>query len=364
MRVATFNVENLFSRPTILNREDHDWVAARLADVAELTRLLQQKDYAPHAARIKALYLGLKAYIAINIRSSDVGRYIVSAEGDLIAKGADDWVGFVELKRERFSSEQVRFTGKVIDEVNADIQCLVEVEDRITLGLFNTDILKDRRKFTDRLVVDGNDPRGIDVALAAKKAYPVVTARTNAFARDADGLVFSRDCLEVSLTTPGGEAVHVLVNHFKAKDRKPTESNEKRRRQAAFVSDILKTRYDLTRDFVIVAGDLNDEPDSAPLAPLHATPSLTDVFDVTGRPKADRWTYYYGVDKAFNTIDYLFVSDALKPRVTGAGIERRGIADLSRLTNGAETEFAGITSWRVAASDHGAVWADFDMPGG
>ncbi len=359
MRVSTFNVENLFSRPAILNREDHAWVSARLADVAELTRLLQNKTYAPDAARIKALYLVLKDYITINIRSSDVGRFIITAEGKLIARGADDWVGFVDLKRERFDAQQVRFTGKVIKTVKADIQCLIEVESRKTLEIFNTDILSSL--YRDRLVLEGNDPRGIDVALASNKTCPVVLARTNAFARDAVGEVFSRDCLEVELAVPGGKRLHVLVNHFKAKDSKPIESNEKRRRQAAEVSRILRERYDLSRDLVIVAGDLNDEPDSAPLAPLRATPGMHDVFDLVNRPKADRWTYYYGREKAFNAIDQMYVSDALRPLLTAAGIERRGMAGLSKLTNGAEVEFDGITGWRLAASDHGAIWADFSL---
>jgi endonuclease/exonuclease/phosphatase family metal-dependent hydrolase len=359
MRVSTFNVENLFSRPTILNRPDHAWVSARLDEVAELTRLLQKKTYAADATRIRDLYVALKDFITINIRSSDVGHMIIKADGTLIARGADDWVGFVDLKRERFDAEQVRFTGKVIREVKADVQCLIEVESRKTLELFNTDILDSL--FRDRLVIEGNDPRGIDIALATKKTAPLLLARTNAFARDAVGEVFSRDCLEAELALPGDKRLHVLVNHFKAKDRKPEISNEKRRRQAAEVSRILTTRYDLKRDLVIVAGDMNDEPLSAPLKPLRDTPDLHDVFDLVNRPVADRWTYYYGRDKAFNAIDQMYVSTALKAHLRDAGIERRGMSGLSKLTNGAETEFEGITSWRLAASDHGAVWADFDF---
>lgn len=359
MRVSVFNVENLFSRPTILNRPDHAWVSARLAEVAELSKLLQKASYAADAARIGQLYVALKEFITINIRSSDVGRAIIRADGTLIARGADDWVGFVDLKRERFEAEQVRFTGKVIKAVKADVQCLVEVESRKTLDIFNTDILGSL--FRDRLVIEGNDPRGIDIALAARKTHPVITARTNAFARDAVGEVFSRDCLEAEIGLSDGKRLHVLVNHFKAKDRTPEVSDEKRRRQAAEVSRILTTRYDLKTDLVIVAGDMNDEPDSAPLKPLRDTPDLHDVFDLVNRPKADRWTHYYGRDKAFNAIDQMYVSTALKPHLVKAGIERRGIAGLSKLTNGAETEFEGITSWRLAASDHGAVWADFNL---
>ena len=75
---------------------------------------------------------------------------------------------------------------------------------------------------------------------------------------------------------------------------------------------------------------------ACPLKPLVSTPKLTNVFDLTGRPANDRWTYYYGASTQFNRIDMIFVSDALKPFVKGAGIERRGMPDLAKITKGAE----------------------------
>jgi predicted extracellular nuclease len=197
--------------------------------------------------------------------------------------------------------------------------------------------------------------------LAARKGFPIITAKTNIFARDADGTIFSRDCLEVEVVAPSQARIHVLVNHFKAKDRTPIVSNRRRERQAIEVSRILRERYDLTTDLVVVAGDLNDEPNSAPLAPLIATPGLNNVLDVANHPANDRWTYFYGSQNQFNTIDYLFVSDALKPLVTAAGLERRGMFDLERLTNGQQKSFNGIDNWKLAASDHAAVWADLNV---
>lgn len=360
MRVATFNVENLFSRPVVLNMADNDEAAKILAKISEFTKLLALKSYAPKKQRIETLYDEIEEYIFINIRSSKVGRYVITRNQGLIAKGREDWDGFVDLKRERFSDQTIKFTGKVIKTVKADVQCLIEVESADTLGRFNTDILGSF--FGDRIVIDGNDPRGIDIALATRKHIPIVTAKTNIFARDDDGkTIFSRDCLEVELKAPGGKPLYVLVNHFKAKDRTPDVSNRKRELQAAEVSRILRKRYDLASDLVIVAGDLNDEPDSAPLAPLFATPKLHNVLDVAGIPAADRWTYFYGAQSQYNTIDYILVSGALKARVQAAGLERRGIYNLAKLTNGAQTSFPGINHWKLAASDHAAVWADFDL---
>ncbi|TGN89678.1 hypothetical protein EOW77_0005045 [Bradyrhizobium yuanmingense] len=359
MRVASYNVENLFSRPAVLNMKDNDHAAEILARIAELTELLKLKSYASKKKRIEKLHKEVKEYISINIRSSNAGRYLFSAESKLLMDGRTEWDGFVDLRRERFSEEQIKFTGKVIKEVDADVQCLVEVESADTLKRFNTDILAAR--FSDRIVIDGNDPRGIDIALGTVKATPILSARTNIFARDKDGLIFSRDCLEVELGLKKNRRLHVLVNHFKAKDRNKAQSDSKRKRQAAEVSRILKTRYDLKKDLVIVAGDLNDEPDSKPIAPLIKTPGLHNVFDLVDHPLDDRWTYYYGADRQYNTIDYLFVSEALREHVTAAGLERRGMWNLEQLTDGKEKPFKGIDSWKLAGSDHAAIWVDLDI---
>lgn len=359
MRVATFNVENLFSRPAVLNMKDNDRAAEILAKISEFTGLLELKSYAGKKKRIEELHDEIKDYIVINIRSSTVGRYLFTEKDGLKAGGRGDWDGFVDLQRERFSDDQIKFTGKVIKTVDADVQCLVEVESADTFKRFNTDIIASR--FSDRIVIDGNDPRGIDIALGAKKSFPILSAKTNIFARDKEGTIFSRDSLEVELAIGKSKSLHVLVNHFKAKDRTPEKSDAKRKRQAAEVSRILRERYNLKKDWVIVAGDLNDEPDSAPLAPLMKTPGLHNVLDVVERPEDDRWTYYYGSKKQYNAIDYLFVSQALRAHVEDAGLERRGMWNLAALTGDKEKPFKGIDDWKLAASDHAAVWVDLKL---
>ena len=359
MRVATYNVENLFSRPVLFNMRDHDLSADYLKKVKELTKLLDQPSYAADKKNIETLYSEIGRFITINIRASKVGRNIF-VKGKLKAKGREDWDGFIDLKRERFSEDTIRFTAKVLKSAKADVQCLVEVESADTLKMFNTDLLDSM--FPDRIVIDGNDPRGIDIALACRKDFPIVTAKTNIFARGKNGkTIFSRDCLEIEVRLAGNQNLFVLVNHFKAKDASPLESDAKRKAQAEEVSRILRERYDLTKDYVIVAGDLNDEPTSAPLKPLFDTPSLQNVLDVVKHPAADRWTYFYGKSKAFNVIDYLFVSDALAKRVKAAGLERRGMFDLAKLTKGKQSSFAGLDNWKLAGSDHALVWADFDL---
>jgi predicted extracellular nuclease len=86
---------------------------------------------------------------------------------------------------------------------------------------------------------------------------------------------------------------------------------------------------------------------------------LHDVLKLQFPNKADRWTYHYAGNN--DQIDYILVSTPLKNLFQQAGVERRGMHDLAAKSNGAETSFPEVTSPANAASDHGAVWADFNL---
>jgi predicted extracellular nuclease len=175
---------------------------------------------------------------------------------------------------------------------------------------------------------------------------------------------FSRDCPEYEVLLPNGKSLFVLCNHLKSKGYgAQASSNERRKKQAQAIADILKS-YNLASDWVIVAGDLNDTPKSDPLKPLMNVPNLFDVLDVQfpNQPKKC-WTYHF---QSFEQIDYILVSKPLKSKFVQAGVERRGMYDLKNLTANApgidpETQFDKVTHWTNAASDHAAVWADFDL---
>ena len=205
------------------------------------------------------------------------------------------------------------------------------------------------------MLIDGNDRRGIDVGLLSK--FPIGDLRSHIFDRDDRGTIFSRDCLEAQIRLPNGQPLTILCNHLKSKGYGSQADNDaKRTRQTTRIAQILD-RYDLTRDYVIVAGDLNDTPDSAPLRPIIDLPGMHDVLALKfGADENHRWTYKYRSQKT--QIDYLIVSEPLKQAMTDAGVERRGIYGIERITG--ETPRHRHHPSR-AASDHGAVWADFSI---
>lgn len=356
LRVASFNVENLFSRARLLNFEDNAEADALIVSLGELRRELSQKAY--DRPKVLKLYGGLKEFVeVVEVRGKLFNRYRTK----VVAGGVDDWGGYIDFRRAKFSEAARASTARVLREVNADVCCLVEVESRPVLKHFCIDRLPRTSKFqsyTHHMLIDGNDNRGIDVALASR--IPFRTLRSHLDDRDGKTEIFSRDCLEVELVHPAGFTVWVLLNHFKSKGYgAQATSNAKRRRQAERVAGILRERFDLTKDYVVVCGDLNDTPTSAPLAPLvKDVPHLHDVLALGFDSAADRWTYHYRKNEQ---IDYMLVSEPLRAAFRGAGVERRGIYGVDKYTNGAVKPFAEVKKPSDAASDHGAVWADFEL---
>jgi endonuclease/exonuclease/phosphatase family metal-dependent hydrolase len=273
----------------------------------------------------------------------------------IVADGRFDWTGWVELSREEFKGEAVLNTGRVIQLVNADVQLLVEVEDRSSLAMFNRQVLGEvlgMTPYAHNLLVDGNDPRGIDLGLLSR--FPIEAVRPHFADRDTAGeTIFSRDCPEFAVQLPNGETLWVLGNHFKSKGYGNWRANNRKREAQAERAAELYQAARQRSPWVIVAGDLNDLPDSDPLRPLIAG---TDLCDVMTHPTYSGLPGTYETCTAKKKIDYVLLSPALWERVKAVGVERSGIY--------APRTFASmptVTSKLNAASDHASVWVDLEF---
>lgn len=361
LRIASFNVENLFGRSKIFNFRDQSDGDKVLEKIDEFQKLLKKSTYtANDKTKILTLYKeDLKPYIEVREDRGKLFERKGNAVTGVKAKGVDDWDGAIEFKRAKFSEITRENTARVIKDVRADMACIVEAESRPTLQSFNADLLKHQFKYA--MLIDANDQRGIDVGLYSN--YPLGDIKTHMFDKEGNKTIFSRDCLEVEVNLPSGQNLYVLCNHFKSKGYDPDgNSSKKRELQAKRVAQILE-KYNLAKDWVVVTGDFNDNPASAPLQPLLKVNNMYDVLLLQYPANSSRrWTYYY---KQFEQIDFILVSKPLKDRFSKAGVERRGIYNLKKLTTSAqgvidvETEYDTVTSWINSASDHGAVWAEF-----
>lgn len=375
MRLAVYNVENLFDRAKVLAQGTWAEGRAVLETYAELTKLLQQQRYSPAEQRsiIRMLTkLGLAASDdapLVRLRQNR-GRLVRrSRDGAMtvVASGRGDWIGWLELKRETVSDLAVRHTAQVVHDLDADVLGVVEAEDRWALRHFNADQLAPLggRLFGHILLIDGNDERGIDVGLMTRGPLPIGCVTSHVDDSDLAGPIFSRDCPEFEIPLGADRTLIVMVNHFKSKASGGREADLLRKRQAQRVREIYEQRRAEGFDLVAILGDLNDTPTSDALSPLlgaggtgvASTPSdlrdlaQVEVFDDGG------WPGTYSTASARNKIDYILCSPALFGAITAAGVHRLGVWTAS----GRWPMYPTLKRAQDAASDHAALWVDIDL---
>ena len=275
VRIASFNVENLFARPNVFNTTNWGIGKPVLDAYRDVNVLIKKAVYsASDKAKIRDLLVKLDIYTvnahgAIRRKDSRSPKWAwlrknrgtfdrepqdVTQSVEIIATGRDGWIGWIELAKEPTNETGTRMTAKVIQDVSADIIGIVEAEDRPSLVRFNDELLGGT--YGHVMLVDGNDERGIDVAIMTRTGFSIESIRSNVDTVDAFGTVFSRDCPQYEVRTPNGTTVHVLVNHFKSQSG---GGGEKRRRQAAAVRRIVDGLVQ-QGEHVVVLGDLNEGP--------------------------------------------------------------------------------------------------------
>jgi endonuclease/exonuclease/phosphatase family metal-dependent hydrolase len=215
------------------------------------------------------------------------------------------------------------------------------------------------------MLIDGNDPRGINCALMAREGFPIAAMRSHVDAADGKGLIFRRDCPEYHLDTPSGRLV-VMVNHFKSKAG-GRRSSDLRRREAAEAARIYRDLRGAGEAMVAVVGDLNDTPPGDdPRHPLFELVGNTDLLDVSALDGHDNGGHpgTYRLARPADKIDYILLSPALRERAGASGVFRRGVWPGERARKWPvfpEIDPAKGGDERRAASDHAALWVDLDL---
>jgi endonuclease/exonuclease/phosphatase family metal-dependent hydrolase len=261
----------------------------------------------------------------------------------------------------------VQMTAKVIQDVAADILCVVEAEDRLALVRFNKDLLADRYEHV--MLIDGNDTRGIDVGMMTTAQVEILSLRSNVDIEDpgaAGERLFSRDCAEYECRLPSGAIVWVLLNHFKSQSA--GGGGPKRLRQAQGVRDVVDGLIAEGATNVIVMGDLNAGPTAlgqttADLTPLFGQNSpLVDAYSLPTFNAGPRPGSFQSCSIR-NRFDYIFVSQPLAGLVTAGGIERQGLWGTSTNKNPPQdwTVYPEVTSVHESASDHAAIFVDLNI---
>jgi endonuclease/exonuclease/phosphatase family metal-dependent hydrolase len=283
---------------------------------------------------------------------------------DIVARGRADWGGWVELKLEPVSELSAQHIARVIEVVDPDILGVVEVENPPALREFNTVIdAIGADTYSAVMVIDGNDDRGIDVGIMARRPWEITEIRSHVDDEDDIGVVFSRDCPVFTLRTDSGKRIVVLVNHLKSKGyASPGESPDaKRERQARRVATIYRSLRQAGEMYIAILGDFNDyRRPSSPIEPLFTNTGLKDISDhpafQSGGLKGT-----YGRQGEKEKFDYVLLSPDLFAKVNGGGVCRLGVWGKNKNPPTKWQIFNTLARPEDAASDHSAIYADVNL---
>ncbi len=226
---------------------------------------------------------------------------------------------------------KINALAAVLQEIDADVVALQEVENEFILGRLAE---ATGLGYTEQVLMDGFDPRGIDVACLSKR--PIIRAVSHQGERfdspeSDESYFYTRDALEIFVDA-GGQEVGIVVLHLRSM---VDGGDDHRLAEATYTERIVSQRISATTPNMIIAGDLNDFPDSPTLDALIQDGPMLDL--TLGVPEADRYTFVFRGRE--QQIDYIL-----------------GTASVLSARENIEIIH---TSQAQGASDHAPIVADF-----
>jgi len=182
--------------------------------------------------------------------------------------------------------------ASVIGMIDPDVAVLTEIENQAVLDDLNTKL---GNKYAERSLIDGNDPRGVDIASLSKISYSsVISHAADSFVlqgTQGPSYTFARDAVEYHFTFNGKPVVLIGV-HFRSKG--PPDDPNKRLAEAEKARSIADsiTAKDPTTG-IVVLGDYNDLPTSDPVKAV--TGKAPDIYTDAASfvAAADQWSFNF-----------------------------------------------------------------------
>ncbi len=301
-----------------------------------------------------------------------------------------------------------QMTALAIAETRADVLCLQEVDNLAALNAFEYGYLFKMvgQGYRNKYLIDGNDSRGIDVAVMARDTTRdgqrievlEVTSHAHLTYKDLDlyqpvlaelGLephdrIFKRDCLCLDMRIDG-KPLTLFVVHLKSMGGARngldgrTASLPVRQAETRAIRHIIEEKFGAGHTSGkrwLICGDFNDyrerviiegdERNGYQFSPVKEAASALDTLLSDGfainlverRPEMDRWTLYHTrgpQERHLCQLDYILASPALADKNGGAipQIIRRGQPWRTVFPPGQEVDRYPRTGWdRPKASDH------------
>lgn len=335
MKIATFNIQNLFHRDkNLVNTGVGECLSGWTEDLDRLIKKVNKKNRDLERIRELSFLLGFDKV--------DHSRYAVLRErnGKLFfqerhfslgmqASDLTNWNGWVAMNNIPLDAVAIVNKARIVAEADADILLLQEVEDRASLVEFNKRLSSEFNVTPyEEFVIEGNDTSGLGMGILTKNGYRLDTIKSHMHDIDSSGNpLFDIDCPEYTIITPSGKEIVIVDVHLS----KPEE--DKRKEQSERVAGIYDGLLSEGKENIVVSGTLNDVYFSNSLAPLLRGTDLTDVskcdtFHVdtdTGKSAIYHSMGAYRIGVNLQQGEYLLFSPNLYVRLVEGGLNRKGV---------------------------------------
>jgi endonuclease/exonuclease/phosphatase family metal-dependent hydrolase len=404
-RLATFNIENLFSRPS-------EVVGGRASDRRFGMFVFENAEEARQIRRT------VEAALSDDARQL-TAEALIDTEADFICLQEVENETALRLFRDEYIHKTL--AHRVAQDVKRALPALAA--EAATRGETGQRWLRNqletvraeaegRHFYRHFRVVEGNDGRGIDVGFLSKLPVTSVSSHAHVTFNDVPGSwsekvekllqqeweergrgrglpkpspndrIFRRDCLEVGLEI-GGRPFSVFICHLKANPPYRELTYPMRRAEVLAVRQIIRARFGSEAGAAsanwAICGDMNDytEVDGSTVMPdlISGRPAQSALSELLAGNKPfgvdvcqwiadplDRWTSYFGRDDVYSQLDHIIVSPAVaaanasvKPKIIREGQPYRAARH-----QGARYPRVG---WdRPKASDHCPVVVELEVP--
>lgn len=204
----------------------------------------------------------------------------------------------------------------LIAKENPDVLSVQEMGDATVFEQFRNDL---RALGLDYPYAELLERGRVEVNLAVLSRFPIVAVQnhTNEVYSIGEAKVpVARGFLDVEFQVNPDYRFRLLTAHLKSKVYSPLGQTEMRRNEARLLNKLVREILEGSPDInLLVAGDLNDDYNSAPLREVSGRRGgeMTDLRPVDS--SGDVWTCFEAAADCFSRFDYIFVSDGMLPEV-------------------------------------------------
>lgn len=211
---------------------------------------------------------------------------------------------------------ELRAVIRLISKEHPDVLSVQEMGDATVFAQFRDDL---RAAGMDYPYAELLERGRMEVNLAVLSRFPIVSVQnhTNEWYSIGEAKVpVARGFLDVEFQVNPQYRFRLLAAHLKSKVYSPLGQTEMRRNEARLlnkaVREILEEKPDIN---LLVAGDLNDDYNSAPLREVGGRRGgeMTDLRPLDSG--GDVWTCFESATDCFSRFDYFFVSAGMLPEV-------------------------------------------------